>query len=244
MDTIRGTAWRGSRSSPTSTPTCRPSRRSWPPSSGPTWTRSTAAATWSATARTRTRSAGMIEQREIPTIYGNYDYAIARDLEDCGCAYRDQHDRELGQRSVAWTLEHTDPHSKDFMRGLPFDLRFELGGRRVRLVHGSPRKVNEYLFADKPARTVRADCGGRRLRRARLRPHPPALGGRVRRRPVRQLRIGGQAEGRRPARLLRPAGARPRARCGDDRAGGVRRARPSRVRWRSRACRRSTRRSW
>jgi putative phosphoesterase len=37
------------------------------------------------------------------------------------------------------------------MRGLPFDLRFEMGPVRVRLVHGSPRKVNEYLFEDKPA---------------------------------------------------------------------------------------------
>jgi putative phosphoesterase len=105
----------------------------------------------------------LIEERRIPTIYGNYDYAIGRDLEDCGCAYRDQHDRELGQLSVAWTLEHTDGRSKGFMRDLPFDLRFELGGRRVRLVHGSPRKVNEYLFADKPARTFEriaagADC--------------------------------------------------------------------------------------
>src|SRR5918992_1092011 len=105
----------------------------------------------------------LIEEREIPTIYGNYDYAIGRDLEDCGCAYRDQQDRELGQRSVAWTLAHTDHRSKDFMRGLPFDLRFGMDGRRVRLVHGSPRKVNEYLFADKPARTFEriaagADC--------------------------------------------------------------------------------------
>jgi len=105
----------------------------------------------------------LIVEREIPTIYGNYDYAIARDVDDCGCAYRDQHDRELGQLSVAWTLEHTDPRSKAFMRGLSFDLRFNLGGRRVRLVHGSPRKVNEYLFADKPARTLEriaagADC--------------------------------------------------------------------------------------
>jgi len=105
----------------------------------------------------------LIEARQIPTIYGNYDYAIARDLKDCGCAYRDEHDRELGQLSVEWTLEHTDQRSKDFMRGLPFDLRFDLAGRRVRLVHGSPRKVNEYLFADKPARTFEriaagADC--------------------------------------------------------------------------------------
>jgi putative phosphoesterase len=105
----------------------------------------------------------LLAEREIPTIYGNYDYAIGRELEDCGCAYVTQHDRELGQQSVAWTLAHTDRRSKEFMRGLPFDLRFELGSQRVRLVHGSPRKVNEYLFEDKPARTFEriaagADC--------------------------------------------------------------------------------------
>jgi putative phosphoesterase len=105
----------------------------------------------------------LIQEREIPTIYGNYDYAIGRDLDDCGCAYVDQRDRELGQRSVEWTLAHTSGRSKEFMRGLPFDLRFEVGDHRVRLVHGSPRKVNEYLFEDKPARTFEriaagADC--------------------------------------------------------------------------------------
>ena len=45
----------------------------------------------------------------------------------------------------------------------PFDLHFQLARRRVRLFHGSPRKVNEYLFADKPPRTFEriaagADC--------------------------------------------------------------------------------------
>ena len=94
----------------------------------------------------------LIERRGIPAIYGNYDYAIARDLDDCGCAYVDPRDRELGQRSVEWTLEHTGPEAKEFMRQLPFDLRFEVGRAQVHLVHGSPRKVNEYLFEDKPAR--------------------------------------------------------------------------------------------
>jgi putative phosphoesterase len=93
----------------------------------------------------------LIQERGIPTIYGNYDYAIARDLDDCGCAYITEHDRELGQQSVVWTLTNTDQASKDFMRELPFDLRFEVGGVPVHLVHGSPRKVNEYLFEDKPA---------------------------------------------------------------------------------------------
>ncbi len=93
----------------------------------------------------------LIAERDVPTIYGNYDYAIARDLEDCGCAYVTQHDRELGQRSVDWTLAYTTQESKDFMRGLPFDLHFPVGSADVHLVHGSPRKVNEYLFEDKPA---------------------------------------------------------------------------------------------
>jgi putative phosphoesterase len=105
----------------------------------------------------------LIARGGIPTIYGNYDHAIARDHDDCGCAYVTQADRELGQRSVEWTLRTTSAAAKAFMRELPFDRRFEVGGRRVRLVHGSPRKVNEYLFEDKPARTFEriaagADC--------------------------------------------------------------------------------------
>jgi putative phosphoesterase len=105
----------------------------------------------------------LLAQRQIPTIYGNYDYAIARDLEDCGCFYPTPRDRELGEQSIAWTLAHTSEQSKDFMRPLPFDLRLELVGKRVRLVHGSPRKVNEYLLEERAASTFEriaamADC--------------------------------------------------------------------------------------
>lgn len=92
----------------------------------------------------------LIQERAIPTIYGNYDHAIGRDHDDCGCAYITAHDRELGQRSVTWTLANTSRASKEFMRDLPFDLRFSVGAADVHLVHGSPRKVNEYLFEDKP----------------------------------------------------------------------------------------------
>jgi predicted phosphodiesterase len=94
----------------------------------------------------------LIQERAIPTVYGNYDHAIARDQHDCGCAYVTAHDRQIGQESVEWTLTHTDRAAKEFMRGLPFDLRFRVGDWGVHLVHGSPRKVNEYLFEDKPAR--------------------------------------------------------------------------------------------
>ena len=160
----------------------------------------------------------LIEERGIPTIYGNYDYAIGRDEEDCGCAYVTQHDRELGQLSVNWTLEHTDQRSKDFMRALPFDLRFELGDKRVRLVHGSPRKVNEYLFEDKPAHTFEriaagADCDVLVFGHT----HKPWIAD-LRRGPLRQLRLGRQAQGRRSARGLRGLGGIRRGSVGPDRA--------------------------
>ena len=145
----------------------------------------------------------LIEDRGIPTIYGNYDYAIARDLDDCGCAYVTQHDRQLGQQSVAWTLEHTDQAAKDFMRGLPFDLRFELGSQQVHLVHGSPRKVNEYLFEDKPASLYERLAAAETRRHARVRAHPQAVDPQLRRRLVRELRLGRQAQGRRPACRVR-----------------------------------------
>jgi putative phosphoesterase len=93
----------------------------------------------------------LIAERGIPTVYGNYDYAIAREEEDCGCGYVTPRDREIGQLSVDWTLAHTDAESKAFMHELPFDRNFSVGAWQVHLVHGSPRKVNEYLFEDKPA---------------------------------------------------------------------------------------------
>src|SRR3954470_2932538 len=55
----------------------------------------------------------LIEERRIPTIFGNYDYAIARDLHDCGCAYITPDEREVGQESVEWTLGNTDESSKE-----------------------------------------------------------------------------------------------------------------------------------
>jgi predicted phosphodiesterase len=100
-----------------------------------------------------------VAEQGIPTIHGNYGYAIARDPDDCGCAYVTPHDRELGRQSVAWTLEHTDQASEDFMRELPFDLHFDVGGVPAHFGHGSPRKVNEYLVYDKLARPCQRLAG-------------------------------------------------------------------------------------
>jgi putative phosphoesterase len=91
-----------------------------------------------------------IHAQGIPTIMGNYDDGVGYDREECGCAYRDPIDQALGDRSLAWTKAHTTPENKAFLRTLLKELRFEADDKRVLLVHGSPRTMNEYLFEDRP----------------------------------------------------------------------------------------------
>jgi putative phosphoesterase len=91
-----------------------------------------------------------IRERQIPTLTGNYDDGVGFDRDECGCAYTKELDRQLGQRSLEWTRSHTTDENKAFLRALPPQIRFEADGKRVLLVHGSPRKMNEYLFEDRP----------------------------------------------------------------------------------------------
>jgi len=86
----------------------------------------------------------------MPTVMGNYDDGVGFDRDDCGCAYRDPDEKARGDRSLAWTRQHTLAGNKAILRTLAHEFRFEADGRRVLLVHGSPRKMNEYLFEDRP----------------------------------------------------------------------------------------------
>jgi putative phosphoesterase len=92
----------------------------------------------------------MIRERNIPTIMGNYDQGVGIDSDDCGCAYRTPEAQALGVRSIAWSNAHTSAENKAYLRQLAANIPLQLGDLRVLLVHGSPRKVNEYLYEDRP----------------------------------------------------------------------------------------------
>lgn len=91
----------------------------------------------------RVRSAG------IPTVIGNYDQGIGGRSGGCGCYYAtDQAERD-GAASYAFTEAAIDDERAAWLAGLPFSLRITHGDLRILLVHGSPRKVNEYLLPDR-----------------------------------------------------------------------------------------------
>ena len=91
-----------------------------------------------------------IRRAAFPTIMGNYDDGVGFDRDECGCAYREEAERERGQRSLEWTKARVTAENKAYLRTLKPEIRFESEGTRVLLVHGSPRKMNEYLFEDRP----------------------------------------------------------------------------------------------
>jgi predicted phosphodiesterase len=92
----------------------------------------------------------IIREREIPTIVGNYDQGVGNNSDDCGCAYRTPEAKLLGEHSIAWTNAHTTDDNKAFLRTFIDCIPLELGALRILLVHGSPRKINEYLYEDRP----------------------------------------------------------------------------------------------
>jgi predicted phosphodiesterase len=91
-----------------------------------------------------------IRERKIATIMGNYDQGVGHSSDDCGCAYTSATAEALGKRSIAWSNEHTTAENKAYLRQLGRQIPLQLDGLRVLLVHGSPRRVNEYLYEDRP----------------------------------------------------------------------------------------------
>jgi len=96
----------------------------------------------------------IIRGRGIPTIMGNYDQGVGQDSDDCGCAYKTPEAQALGVRSITWSNAHTTAANKAFLRTLVPNIPVQLGAYRVLLVHGSPRRVNEYLYEDRPEASV------------------------------------------------------------------------------------------
>jgi len=95
-----------------------------------------------------------IRDRAIPTIMGNSDDGVGFDKDECGCAYTDPEMKRLGNVSLIWTREAVTPENKEFLRSLLPNIRLNVEGKEILLVHGSPRKINEYVYEDRLAASL------------------------------------------------------------------------------------------
>ena len=99
-----------------------------------------------------------IRKRKIPTLAGNYDEGIGINGDDCGCAYKTEEEKENGKISISYTNQITTDESREYLRMLPREMSLNFKNRdekiRFLMVHGSPRKINEYLFEDRPEESL------------------------------------------------------------------------------------------
>jgi predicted phosphodiesterase len=86
---------------------------------------------------------GVLTERAIPGVAGNYDSTVATDYEHCGCRYEDARQEELSHLSYEWTRAHVTGDTKRRLGALPFriDIRplgGHIAGPRLILIHGNP----------------------------------------------------------------------------------------------------------
>lgn len=99
-----------------------------------------------------------IRSRRIPTIAGNYDQGIGLMSDECGCAYKTDSEKDMGKISISFTNSIVEPNERKYLRTLPSHIKveFQLNNDKLNLllVHGSPRKINEYLFEDRDEKSL------------------------------------------------------------------------------------------
>jgi predicted phosphodiesterase len=88
----------------------------------------------------------LLFEHRVACVQGNYDHSIGHDLGDCQCGYTDPSDNRFAQISYDYTRSKTPAEHRPWLCTLPASIRLELGGLRVLLCHGSPRRTNEFLW--------------------------------------------------------------------------------------------------
>jgi hypothetical protein len=88
----------------------------------------------------------LLIERGIRGIQGNYEESLSSGATDCNCGYTDPRDNYYAQISYDYTASNTSDALKSWMGTLPKMMRIEAGGFRILLSHGSPRKINEFLW--------------------------------------------------------------------------------------------------
>ncbi len=98
---------------------------------------------------------GLVRERRIPGIAGNYDSTVANDYKHCGCKAESPRGEELSHISYEWTRENVSGETKAFLGELPFRMDVRVRGGHtsrlgITLVHGTPTLNTLYWTEDRP----------------------------------------------------------------------------------------------
>lgn len=88
----------------------------------------------------------VLERGGIRLVQGNYEESLAAGREDCNCGYADPRDNHFADLSYRYTERNCSAAFKTWLGSHPKERRIRVGARELLLAHGSPRRINEFLF--------------------------------------------------------------------------------------------------
>ncbi|MNO69073.1 phosphodiesterase [compost metagenome] len=84
----------------------------------------------------------LMKRKRIPCLKGNYDASVV-DNE-----YSYIRNTSINSFSLPWTVDELRASNRHYLNNLPLSMSMEFEGKKITFVHGSPRKINEYLLQD------------------------------------------------------------------------------------------------
>jgi predicted phosphodiesterase len=100
----------------------------------------------------------MVRNSGCHVVKGNCEESLAAGASDCGCGFPEG--SACQQLSRAWFIHadrELDSRDRAWMATLPSRIDIEIGGKRLAVVHGSARSINQFVFASTPAATKASD---------------------------------------------------------------------------------------
>jgi len=91
-------------------------------------------------------------------VMGNCEESLGSGAGDCGCGYAEG--SACDRMAVEWYAHadrSLDLDGRRWMAALPRRLDIEIAGRRLAVIHGSPRQINRFVFASTPRAVKRAE---------------------------------------------------------------------------------------
>lgn len=88
----------------------------------------------------------ILERFGVRCIQGNYEESHAARATDCGCGYTHPRDNHYAALSYDYSDRNLSDGNRARMAAFPKQIQFSVGRAVVHLCHGSPRRINEFLW--------------------------------------------------------------------------------------------------
>lgn len=85
----------------------------------------------------------------IAGVRGNLDERLVAEEETLGSLEADPQVRKFEEKAYAWTLRHTPRLTRGYLGNMPFERKYDLGGRQAVLFHSTPIDMVTCLWEDR-----------------------------------------------------------------------------------------------